>query len=195
MEQDLFWGRKSVSTYLFWSYRYSSMSLSPAFVFSPLFDPLSFFPFFLHIFLLLLSHPPSPSLPPSLSPSFFQRKSRPSPTAPSSTSLPVRGSPLKACCMPWVDKGYVPSLPPSLPPQPQLAVSQLPSPTLFPSLPPFLQNTDTLNLDAAGLTSDKRGLLDVNSFYQTTNPHYPSSFSKTRNKLIDLFIYVLPFST
>ncbi|GAB5035334.1 soluble pyridine nucleotide transhydrogenase [Nannochloropsis oceanica] len=32
-------------------------------------------------------------------------------------------------------------------------------------------NTDTLNIDAAGITSDKRGLLEVNSVYQTTNPN------------------------
>jgi len=43
--------------------------------------------------------------------------------------------------------------------------------TFFLSRHKYKQNTDTLNLDAAGLSSDKRGLLDVNSFYQTTNPN------------------------
>ena len=32
-------------------------------------------------------------------------------------------------------------------------------------------NTDTLNLDTVGIDADKRGLLQVNSFYQTTNPN------------------------
>jgi thioredoxin reductase len=35
----------------------------------------------------------------------------------------------------------------------------------------YLQgNTESLQLDAVGLEADNRGLLDVNDFYQTTNP-------------------------
>jgi pyruvate/2-oxoglutarate dehydrogenase complex dihydrolipoamide dehydrogenase (E3) component len=33
-------------------------------------------------------------------------------------------------------------------------------------------NTDTLNLEAVGLQADKRGLLDVNSYYQV-RPLFP----------------------
>ena len=41
-----------------------------------------------------------------------------------------------------------------------------------PTHPPLPKgNTDTLNLDAVGLDCDRRGLLDVNSYYQTTNPN------------------------
>lgn len=42
-------------------------------------------------------------------------------------------------------------------------------------------NTDTLNLDAVGVQADKRGLLEVNSFYQVRFCSVANDFNNNNN--------------